>query len=308
MTKVVISEFMDEGAVAELQKRYSVVYDATLVDDAARLADEVKDCDALIVRNRTQVRDGLLAAAGKLRVVGRLGVGLDNIALDQCKARQITVIPATGANNVSVAEYVMAGLLMMARGCYTRSAEVAGGLWPRNSMIGGEIYEKTLGIVGFGGIAREVARRARAFGMKLVAYDPFLPADHPSWKEYNVCRSTLEDLLPVADFVTLHVPLTPDTRHLMSAERLALMKKGACIINSARGGIIDDDALAAALISGQLGGAMLDVYEKEPMPADTAIGKAPNCYMTAHIGGVTRESNKRVSSLIAQKVIEALEA
>ena len=308
MTKVVISEFMDEGAVAELQKRYSVVYDATLVDDAARLADEVKDCDALIVRNRTQVRDGLLAAAGKLRVVGRLGVGLDNIALDQCKARQITVIPATGANNVSVAESVMAGLLMMARGCYTRSAEVASGLWPRNSMIGGEIYEKTLGIVGFGGIAREVARRAQAFGMKLVAYDPFLPADHPSWKEYNVCRSTLEDLLPVADFVTLHVPLTPDTRHLMSAERLALMKKGACIINSSRGGVIDDDALAAALTSGQLGGAMLDVYEKEPMPADTAIGKAPNCYMTAHIGGVTRESNKRVSSLIAQKVIEALEA
>lgn len=307
MTKIVISEFMDDAAVARLAEKFEVHYDKTLATDPRRLEELVADCDALIVRNRTQVRGSLLDAAARLRVVGRLGVGLDNIDTETCRQRSITVIPATGANNVSVAEYVLAAMLMLARGCYGMSGEVASGAWPRERMVGGEIFGRRLGLVGFGGIAREVAARARAFGMTVAACDPFLDENDPAWREYGVERQPLDALLAEADFISLHVPLTGETRNLISAERLARMKPTAFIINTARGGVIDDDALAAALREGRLGGAMLDVYAQEPLPADAPIAGAPRCLFTAHIAGVTRESNTRVSALIADKVITALE-
>lgn len=307
MTKIVISEFMDDAAVARLAEKFEVHYDKTLATAPRRLEELVADCDALIVRNRTQVRGSLLDAAARLRVVGRLGVGLDNIDTETCRQRSITVIPATGANNVSVAEYVLAAMLMLARGCYGMSGEVASGAWPRERMVGGEIFGRRLGLVGFGGIAREVAARARAFGMTVAACDPFLDENDPAWREYGVERQPLDALLAEADFISLHVPLTGETRNLISAERLARMKPTAFIINTARGGVIDDDALAAALREGRLGGAMLDVYAQEPLPADAPIAGAPRCLFTAHIAGVTRESNTRVSALIADKVITALE-
>lgn len=305
MKRIIITEFMDEKAVDALRKNFDVVYDKSLVEKP-ELIELVAAADAVIVRNKTQVRGDLLAAAKKLCVVGRLGVGLDNIDLQECKARGITVIPATGANNVSVAEYVMAGLLMLARGCYQNCSEVAEGKWPRERMVGGEIFGKTLGLLGFGGIARDVARRAQAFDMTVIAYDPFLPADAPVWAEYGVTPCTLDEMLAQADAVSLHVPLTDGTRNLFNAERIATMKQGAFLVNSARGGIVDEAALAEALKSGKLGGAMMDVFSKEPLPAGSPLADAPNCFLTPHIAGVTRESNTRVSSMIAERVAEAL--
>ena len=302
MFKVIISEFMDDSAVSALKERFDVVYDKNLVDDPDKLLSMIRGCDALIVRNKTQVRGDLLAEAQKLRVVGRLGVGLDNIDLDACRDRGITVIPATGANSVSVAEYVMAGLLMLARGCYQRCAEVAAGQWPRSSMQGGEIFGRNLGLLGFGGIARAVTKRAQAFGMDVFAYDPFIPAEAPIWNETGVIPLSFEEMLAKADAISLHVPLTDSTRNLFDASRISAMKDGAFLINTSRGGIVDEAALAEALRSGKLGGAMIDVFAKEPLAAGSPLADAPNCLLTPHIAGVTRESNKRVSSLIAENV------
>ncbi len=297
---------MDTDAVRALEAEFNVTYDKTLVERPEDLAALLPECDALIVRNKTQVRGALLEKAARLKVVGRLGVGLDNIDLPACKEKGIAVIPATGANSVSVAEYVMAGLLMLARGCYQRCGEVAAGAWPRATMQGGEIYRKTLGLMGFGGIARDVARRAQAFGMEVVAYDPFITADAPVWKEFGVAPLSFEQMLARADAISLHVPLTDSTRNLFNAERIAAMKNGAFLINSSRGGIVDEAALGDALRSGKLGGAMIDVFSKEPLPAGSPLADAPNCYLTPHIAGVTKESNTRVSAMIAEKVALAL--
>lgn len=305
MAEIVISEFMDEAAVADLRASFDVLYDKTLVDRPEELASAVAGCRALIVRNRTQVRGGLLDGA-RLRVVGRLGVGLDNIDCETCRARGIAVIPATGANNVAVAEYVLAGLLMLARGCYGGTASVAAGTWPRERMVGGEIAGKTLGLVGFGGIARDVAARARACGMRVMAHDPFLPPDAPDWGRLGAEPADLDSLLAAADAVSLHVPLTADTRHLFDAGRLARMKPGSVLINTSRGGVVDEAALAEALGSGRLAGALIDVFEKEPLPAGSPLAEAPNCILTPHIAGVTRESNVRVSAVVARKVAGCL--
>ena len=294
MANVVISEFMDPHSVEALKAQQpDVVYDKDLVNQPERLMELVADCAALVVRNKTHV-------------VGRLGVGLDNIDVEACKERGIQVIPATGANSVSVAEYALAGLLMLARGCYQRSAEVAAGKWPRESMLGGEIYGKVLGLLGFGGIAREVAARAAAFGMRIIAHDPFVPDDAPVWKACGATPVSLDALLAQSDALSIHVPLTDETRNLLDARRIAGMKANALVVNTSRGGIIDEAALAAALKEGRLGGAMLDVFAKEPLGSDSPLADAPNCLLTPHIAGVTRESNTRVSSMIAEKVAAAL--
>ena len=306
MAQIVISEFMDQAAVDELAAKFSVLYDKTLVDDPDRLKVEVASCSALIVRNKTQVRGELLNNAPKLKVVGRLGVGLDNIDVQGCQNLGITVIPATGANSSTVAEYTLAALLMLARGCYESSPAVLQGLWPREFMIGGEILGKTLGLVGFGGIAREVAKRAQVFGMLIQAYDPFLPESSTLWAEYACTPVSLDTLLATSDFISLHVPLTPETKHLINRESIAKMKDQAKIINTARGGIIDEEALVEALNSDKLAGAMLDVFSQEPLKANSCLAKAKNCLVTPHIAGVTRESNTRVSQVIAHKVAQAL--
>ena len=307
MPEIVISEFMDMEAVASLKADFDLVYDEKLVDRPDELIALAADCRALVVRNRTQVRGALLAAAKKLSHVGRLGVGLDNIDLVACKERNIVVIPAVGANIISVAEYVMAGLLMLARGCYGASEEVASGAWPRSKQLGGrEIYGKTLGLVGFGSIARAVALRAEVMGMSLVAYDPFIAADDPCWAEYRTSPVSLDELVASSDAISLHVPLTPESKNLFNAERIAAMRQGAWLINTARGGTLDEKALAQALHSGKLGGAMLDVYENEPLPANSVLAGVPRCILTAHIAGLTNEANTRVSSMIAQKIKEAL--
>lgn len=305
--RIVISEFMDEGAVASLARAFDVRYDATLVERRAELAAALAQADALIVRNRTRVDAELIGHAPRLRVVGRLGVGLDNIDLAACAARAIEVIPATGANALAVAEYVVCTVMLLLRGAYRASADVAAGKWPRTALgEGRETAGKTLGVVGFGGIGRLVAKLAQGLGMTVIASDPAIAAGERIWRESGVAYRGLDDLLAEADAVTLHVPLAPETRHLITGGRLARMKRGAVLINTARGGIVDEAALAEALASGHLGGAALDVFETEPLPAGSPLARAPNLVLTPHVAGVTRESNVRVSSLIAERVAQAL--
>jgi (S)-sulfolactate dehydrogenase len=303
---IVVTEFMDEAAVRDLAAEFDVVYDAGLVDRPDELRGLAASCRALIVRNRTQVRGELLAAATRLLAVGRLGVGLDNIDVEACKARNIAVLPATGANDVSVAEYVITGLLVLLRGAYHSSAEVAAGKWPRNKLIGREVGGRRLGLVGFGGIARETAARAAALGMKVVAYDPYLPDDHPAWTQLGVSRTTLDELLATSDAVSLHVPLTPDTRNLIDAAALGRMPNHAVLVNAARGGVVEEAALARALRENRLGGAMLDVFESEPLPAGSVLEGVPNLILTPHIAGVTEESNTRVSAVTATNIRKVL--
>ncbi|WP_020656966.1 NAD(P)-dependent oxidoreductase, partial [Massilia niastensis] len=254
--KIVICEFMDEAAVDSLRQRFEVVYDPALVDRRAELEQLLAKAQALIVRNRTQVDAELLDAAPRIKVVGRLGVGLDNIDVPACEARKVTVIPATGANALAVAEYVIACSMLLLRGAFLASEAVADGAWPRTRLSEGrETGGKTLGLVGFGGIGRLTARLAKGLGMRVVAYDPMLAWDAPVWDETGVKRLALDELLAQADAVSLHVPLTDATRGLMNVARIGAMKPGAVLINTARGGIVDEMALAEALRQGRLAGA-----------------------------------------------------
>ena len=307
MARVVISEFMDERAVARLAARHDVLYDPSLVDDPASLELAAAGVDAIIVRNRTQVRGALVSSLARGAVVGRLGVGLDNIDLEACAARGIAVVPATGANALAVAEYVIATAMLLLRGAYRSTEEVAAGGWPRQALGNGrEIGARTLGLIGFGSIGRHTARLARGVGMGVVATDAMLEASDPAFAEANVTAVGLDELLATSDVVSLHVPLLAATRGLMDAARIAAMKPGAVLINTARGGIVDEAAVAAALRSGHLGGAALDVFEHEPLAADHPFAGCPNLLLTPHIAGVTAEANERVSLLIADKVLEAL--
>jgi (S)-sulfolactate dehydrogenase len=307
MADIVITEFMDEAAVADLRRTYSVLHEADLVDRPEQLMAALADARALLVRNRTQVRGALLAGARRLRVVGRLGVGLDNIDVAACKTRGIAVIPASGANAQAVAEYVIGAALVLLRGAYGSSADVAAGHWPRTALSSGrEIAGRTLGVVGFGDIGRRVARLGRALGMRAIAHDVAVPAHSTLWRDEGVEPRDLDALLAAADVVTLHVPLVEATRRLIDARALASMRRGAILVNTARGGVVDEAALAASLASGHLGGAALDVFEHEPLPAGSALADAPNLLLTPHVAGLTQEANQRVSTMIAERVLAAL--
>jgi (S)-sulfolactate dehydrogenase len=308
MSDIVIAEFMDEAAIAEVLAGREVLYDPTLVDRPADLFAALADCRALLVRNRTQVRGPLLEAAPKLKVVGRLGVGLDNIDLPACEARGIAVRPASGANDLSVAEYVITAALMLLRRAWLATDQVAAGAWPRMSLIGRELAGKRLGLVGFGAIARATAVRAEALGMSIAGYDLLLPPDHPAWAGAE--RLEFADLLATSDVVSLHVPLTAQTRRMIDAAALAAMRPDAILINAARGGVVDEAALAAALRAGRLGGAALDVFETEPLDAaaGAVFAGVPNLILTPHIAGVTDESNVRVSAVTARAVVAVLDA
>jgi (S)-sulfolactate dehydrogenase len=298
--RILIAEFMDESAVASLRRSAAVDYAPALFGDRGALLHAVAEVDALIVRNRTRVDRDVLGAARRLRVLGRLGVGLDNIDLGACEARGIQVIPATGANALSVAEYVICAAMLLLRGAYASSGDVLEGRWPREALAGGrEIAGKTIGIVGYGAIGRHVARLAAGLGMAVIAHDPALARSDPHWCE-------LDALFAGGDVVTLHVPFTPQTRGLVDAARLARMKKDAILINTSRGGVVDEAALAAALRAGRLGGAALDVFSEEPLPAGSVLQGAPNLLLTPHVSGLTRESNVRVSEMVAAAVAAAL--
>jgi (S)-sulfolactate dehydrogenase len=305
--RIVITEFMDAPSVERLRARYEVLYDAKLVDDSPRLLREAGTADVLIVRNRTQVRGELLEALVNCKVIGRLGVGLDNIDMPACERLGLNVIPAAGANALSVAEYVIATAMALLRGAYSSTADVAAGRWPRAALSSGrEIGGKVLGLVGFGAIGQLTARLARGLGMSVIAHDAVMPQDHAAFAQLGARSLSLAELLAQADVVSLHVPLVAATRGLFNAQRLAQMKRGAVLINTARGGIVDEVALAAALRSGALGGAAIDVFDAEPLPVSSHFQGCPNLILTPHVAGVSAESNERVSAMIADEVLKAL--
>ena len=304
---ILITEFMDEAAVARLAAAHDTEYAPDLADRQTDIPGLMPGIRALIVRNRTKVTADLLASAPDLKVVGRLGVGLDNIDLDACAASGVEVVPATGANTLSVAEYVVTNALILLRGAYTAGAEMLSGAWPRATCgAGREVRGRQLGLVGYGAIARETAALARPLGMNIAAFDPHLPDDDTAWAGAKRCD--LNTLLATSDVLSLHVPLTEATRHMIDADALARMPRGAVLINAARGGIVDEADLAASLHDGHLAGAALDVFETEPLTPDAArkfegIG---NLILTPHIAGVTEDSNTRVSALIADEVLKRL--
>ncbi|PNG24353.1 hydroxyacid dehydrogenase [Methylocella silvestris] len=313
MARIVVSEFMDEQALRDGLAQHDVLYDPKLVDDPVSLVEAVRSADALIVRNRTQVRGSLLAGATRLRVVGRLGVGLDNIDVVACKARGVAVFPAAGANDVSVAEYVIGTAMALLRRAYSSTPLLAAGKWPREALSNGrEIFGKRLGLVGFGSIARETAKRALALGMSVAAFDPFVSDTDPAWSSAfgAIEPLPLQELLETSDVISLHTPLTPQTRGLIDAGALARMKAGAILINAARGGIVDEAAVADALRARELGGAALDVFDDEPLSAEKPLvfSDAPNLILTPHIAGVTAESNVRVSRVTVEAVARHLAA
>lgn len=299
---------MDEAALRDFPEAWRVRYDPTLVDDRPRLLSALDTADALIVRNRTQVNAELLVRAPRLKAVGRLGVGLDNIDLEECASRNIAVLPATGANTLSVAEYVISAALQLVRPAYASNPAMIAGDWPRNALIGGELYGRTMGLVGYGGIARAVAERARSFGMRIAACDPLLGEDDPAWAES--IRLDLDALLESADVLSLHVPLTPATRNLIDDEAIRRMKDTAILINTARGGVVDEAALADALRSKTIAGAALDVFASEPLTVEAGARFAglSNIILTPHVAGVTVEGNVRVSTLTVENVRRVLEA
>jgi (S)-sulfolactate dehydrogenase len=310
MAAIVICEFMDEDAVTGILAGYDVLFDAALVDRRADLLAAVTEARALIVRNRTKVDAGLLARAPKLQAVGRLGVGLDNIDIAACKARGIAVYPATGANDAAVVEYVVGAMLTLLRGAFAATGAVIAGEWPRTKLLGREAGGKRLGLVGFGGIGRKVGAAAAALGMTVCAYDPHLSTGDGAWSQPwgKVTPLGLDALLKESDVVSLHVPLTAETRNLIDAKNVAAMKRGAILINAARGGVLDEAAVAAALKSGALGGAALDVFEQEPLSQARARAFAgcPNLILTPHVAGLTVEANARVSRMVAEKIRDHL--
>ena len=303
--RVVVSEFIAPDGVATLEASVDLLADATLVSDRARLLVAVADADALIVRDRTQVDVELLDAAPRLRTVGRLGVGTDNLDLETMKARGIAVHLATGANAISVAEHVIGALLFLSRPSFATTARVIAGEWPRTELIGRELAGRTLGLLGFGATARAVAQRAAALGMAIVASDPVVTDAGP-----GVTLLEPDALFAASDALSVHAPLLPSTRGLVGERTLGLMPVGALLVDTSRGGVVDHDAVVAALRSGHLAGAALDVHPVEPVDAAAGARYAgvPGLLLTPHLAGVTHESNVRISTVIADAVVAELAA
>ena len=299
---ILITEFMDEDAINLLKKKYDVYYDISLAEDSNSLVKLINKMKALIVRNKTLVTRELIENAPNLTCVGRLGVGLDNIDLNACEEQNITVYPALGANSHSVAEYVICASMLLLRKAYFKKNEMIAGNWPRQESSGSEVYGKTLGLIGFGDIAQKTRDLALGLGIKTVAYDPYLDKDSNVWKETK--NLDLDNLLSISDIISLHIPLSKETKNLIDEKKLRLIKNSSVIINTSRGGIIDENSLAKLLKENKIGGAALDVFNKEPINKVNAkkFEGLDNIILTPHIGGVTKESNERVSKMIAKKI------
>jgi D-3-phosphoglycerate dehydrogenase len=299
---IVIADALPESAAAPFLERGWTV-DARSGRNADELARDLANADALIVRSATQVTAALLGAAPRLRVVARAGTGVDNVDLEAASARGVLVLNAAGANSISVAELTLGMMIALARGIAAADASMKQGAWDKKRFTGIELRGKLLGVIGFGRIGREVAGRARAFGMDVVAHDPFIGAR--AAEAAAVPLVALDDLLSRADFITLHVPSLPETRHLIDAGHLAKCRRGVRIVNTARGELVDENALADAIESGIVAGAAIDVFEREP-PADRRLACLPQVVATPHIAASTREAQELVGVEIAAAVRDYL--
>ena len=300
--KVLVSDPIAEEGVQKLREAGFVV------DERPGLPPEellqiIADYDGLIVRSATKVTRQVIEHGVNLKAIGRAGIGLDNIDLEAARERGIKVLNTPGATSISVAELTIGHMLALARHIPQATASLKAGRWEKKKLMGTELYGKTLGIIGLGRIGREVAKRALALGMDLIAYDPYIKEE--SVRELGVKLLPLDDLLAHADYITIHVPLTPETHHLLGEREFAKMRDGVRIVNCARGGVVDERALYQALVSGKVAGAALDVFEEEP-PKDNPLLQLENVIATPHLGASTVEGQRRAGVEIAEKMIEAL--
>jgi D-3-phosphoglycerate dehydrogenase len=296
--KVLIRETIADAGIELLRGKFEVV-----IDTDSPLEEIVADYDALIVRSATKVTADIVERATNLKVIGRAGVGVDNVDVDAATRRGIVVANAPESNVVSAAEHAVGLLIALARNIPQAHAALVEGRWERSKWGGVELADKVLGVLGFGRIGRQVARRALGLQMKVVAYDPFVSAER--FRELGVESATFDEVLERAEFLTLHLPLTDETRHSINAEAIGRMRDGARLINAARGELVDEDALVAALESGKLGGAAVDVFSKEPY--DGPLLRAPNIVVTPHLAASTEEAQDRAGVIVAEQVAAALE-
>ncbi len=303
MHRILIADSLDATGVALLAASGAHVHELR-ADERPRLAEILADYDALIVRSATKVTAELLAAGKQLKVVGRAGIGVDNVDVKAATERGILVVNAPTANMMSATEHTFALLLSLARRVCAADASLKAGHWDRTSFVGTELQGKALGIVGFGRIGQRVAARAQAFEMRVLAFDPFLDADLA--RRQQVEMVDLDELLGGADVVTLHTPLTEATRNLLNADRLRAMKRGALLVNCGRGGVVDEAAMLELLDSGHLAGAALDVFAHEPLESYELV-RHPKVVATPHIGAQTEEAQLRIANDTAEMVLKALD-
>ncbi|MDD5561088.1 MAG: phosphoglycerate dehydrogenase [Candidatus Omnitrophica bacterium] len=304
MIKVLVSDALSEEGLKVFKESKELSVDVKTDLKPEALKEVIKDYEALVVRSATKVTAEVIQAAKKLRVIGRAGVGLDNVDLEAATQKGIIVMNTPAGNTISTAEHTFSMILALSRNIPQANASTKKGEWKRSKFMGVELYGKTLGIVGFGRIGSEVAKRALSFGMKILAYDPFLSAEVA--ESIGVEIAELRKVLQEADYITVHTPLTEETRHMISDKEFAMMKKGVRIINCARGGIIDEAALVKALKELKVSGAAMDVFEKEPLSAENELLKSDNVIITPHLGASTEEAQVNVAIEVAEIVRDAL--
>ncbi len=303
--KILITDPLGKNGTDILRENPNIQVDEKPGIPPEELKKIIGGYDALIIRSGTKVTKDILESAGNLRVIGRAGVGVDNVDLEAATKRGIIVMNTPEGNTISTAEHTFSMLMALARNIPQAAASLKGGEWKRNLFQGTELNGKVLGVIGFGRIGREVAKRAQAFGMVVKVFDPFISPD--AVKQHGAEFHPLKELLPLVDFITAHTPLTNDTKYILNAETLKLCKKGVRVVNCARGGIYEEKALAAAIESGHVAGAALDVFEVEPPAADNPLLKMKQVIVTPHLGAATQEAQENVAVEVAKQIRDYLE-
>lgn len=304
MINILITEFIDPEALKILSKDFNVIYKKDIWENSDYLKKEINKFEGIIVRNKTNLNQSILEKAANLKYIGRLGVGLDNIDTEYCKKNNIFVQPATGMNADSVAEYVISSSLSLLKKTKLINEKTQSGQWPRTSITTNELRGKILGLIGFGDIAKKVLKLINAFEVTTISFDPFITSQE--MEEHNVKKVTFENILSLADIISIHVPLNNETKYLFDKKIFQKMNNKPIIINSSRGGIINEIDLLEAYKNNYVSGFALDVYEHEPVNKIFLknITNDMNCILSPHIAGVTEESNTRVSEFIMNKTNE----
>ena len=302
--KVLISDDLAPEC-ADIFKKGGVEVDTKVGLKPEELKAIIGDYDGLVVRSATKVTADILSAADKMKVIGRAGAGVDNIDVKAAAQKGAIVMNTPGGNSVAVAELTLGMMFAMARSIPQATASTKAGKWEKKKFKGHELTGKTLGIVGYGRIGHELARRAQGLSMKVVAYDPFVTAERAAAE--NVTMMSLDDVVAAADFLSFHLPLNDSTKHMVNADMIARMKKGAYLINCARGGVVDEAALAKALQDGHLAGAALDVFESgDAAQGDNPLLNEPNFICTPHLGASSVEAQEKVALQIAEQMVDFL--
>ena len=294
---------MNEDSVNLLKKNFNVNYDKTMFESEEKIKKEISNCEAIIVRNKTQLQKSILDNALNLKFVGRLGVGLDNIDTEYCEKKNIHVQTATGMNSDSVAEYVIGSSLYLIKNIILFDNNTKKGLWPRSSFTSNELKDKIFGLIGFGAIGKKVCKLAKNFGAKVISYDPYINSNLEN--EFNLKFTTFEEVIKTSNIISIHVPLNEETKNLINSNVFNKMSKKPILINTSRGSIVNEKDLIDAYKNKNISGFALDVFGKEPVDDNfyKQIDDTFNCILTPHISGITQESNKKISEFITNKLI-----